>query len=249
MKKTNLVAMLSATVLLAESPAFAGVRTVSATINASDAFAVTLGEASGTTNTLFMAYGASSGGDSPASWDKVVRVGVVPAETSSLTVAPPAGWESTVHAVRFFAIDGALDGAFPVEYVAAEDANASFPLNYVPTSNTRTQIKFTYTHAHGATFFGTPYGTDDSNDYRFFQGADNTTAYFDVGSTRVNSANVLTDPMAVRHFELGNHYIKDLDTDSVIVRAESTVDLTGYATALQLFAGGDYGRVYSLKIY
>ena len=241
--------LLAASVLLTAASAFAGVRTVSAAIDSADRLVVTLGEASGTTNTLFMAYGAESGGDTPAGWEKIVRVGVVAADETSLVVAPPAGWESTVHAVRFFAVDGVFDGDLPVEYIAGEDANVTFPLNYVPTSDTRTQIKFMYTHHNGSTFFGTQYGTDDSNDYRFFQGKDNSTAYFDVGSARVNSANVLTDPTAIRHFELGNHYIKDLDTDSDIVRAESAVDLTGYSSSLQLFAGGDYGRVYSLKIY
>jgi len=241
--------LLAASVLLTAASALAGVRTVSAAIDSADRLVVTLGEATGTTNTLFMAYGAESGGDTPSGWEKIVRVGVVAADETSLVVAPPAGWESTVRAVRFFAVDGALDGDLPVEYIAGEDANVSFPLNYVPTSDTRTQIKFMYTHHNGSTFFGTQYGTAEDNDYRFFQGADNATAYFDVGSARINSSNVLTEPTAVRHFELGNHYIKDLDTNSDIVRAESAVDLTSYATALQLFAGGDYGRVYSLKIY
>ena len=229
---------------------YGGVRTVSAAIdNQTDGFTITLGEASGTANTVFAAYGASSGGDTPSGWDKIVRVGVVAADQSSLVVAPPVGWEDSVHAVRFFAVDGALDGALSVEYVAGEDANVSFPLNYVPTSDTCTQVKFMYTHHNGSTFFGTQYGTADDNDYRFFQGKDNSTAYFDVGSARITSAKVLTDSAAIRHFEFGNHYVKDLDTGLDIVRAESAVDLTGYASTLQLFAGGDYGRVYSLTIY
>ena len=227
-------------------------RTVSAAIdNQTDGFTITLGEASGTANTVFAAYGATDGGTTPAEWEHVERVGVVAAEDSTISFAAPKEWESSAHAIRFFAVDGEIDADYPVDYVSGEDANVSFPLNYVPTADTRTQIKFMYTHNNGSTFFGTPYGTAEASDYRFFQGGNNAIAYFDMGlnSQRVYKENVLTDSTAIRTFELGNHYIKDLDTDTIIVSAESTEDLTGYASALQLFAGGDYGRVYSLKIY
>lgn len=231
---------------------YGGVRTVSAAIdNLTDGFTITLGEASGTTNTVFAAYGATDAGTTPSAWEHVARVGVVAAEDSTISFAPPKEWESSAHAIRFFAVDGTFSGDLPVEYVSGEDANVSFPLNYVPKADTRTQIKFMYTHHNGSTFFGTPYGTAEASDYRFFQGGDNAIAYFDMGLSgqRILQADVLTDPAVIRHFELGNHYIKDLDTDTTIVSAESAEDLTGYASALQLFAGGDYGRVYSLKIY
>ena len=234
------------------SASYGGVRTVSAAIdNQVDGFTITLGEASGTTNTVFAAYGATDAGTTPSAWEHVARVGVVAAEDSTISFAPPKEWESSAHAIRFFAVDGDLSGDIPVEYVSGEDENVSFPLNYVPTADTRTQIKFMYTHNNGSTFFGTPYGTAEASDYRFFQGDDNAIAYFDMGLSgqRILQADVLTDPAVIRHFELGNHYIKDLDTDTIIVSAESAEDLTGYASELQLFAGGDYGRVYSLKIY
>ena len=231
---------------------YGGVRTVSAAIdNQTDGFTITLGEASGTANTVFAAYGATDAGTTPSAWEHVARVGVVAAEDSTISFAAPKEWESSAHAIRFFAVDGDLSGDIPVQYVSGEDENVSFPLNYVPKADTRTQIKFMYTHHNGSTFFGTPFGTADASDYRFFQGGDNAIAYFDMGLSgqRILQADVLTDPAVIRHFELGNHYIKDLDTDTIIVSAESAEDLTGYASALQLFAGGDYGRVYSLKIY
>ena len=234
------------------SASYGGVRTVSAAMdNQTDGFTISLGEASGTANTVFAAYGATDAGTDPADWGKIVSVGVVAAEDSTISFVAPKEWESSAHAIRFFAVDGTFSGDLPVEYVSGEDANVSFPLNYVPKADTRTQIKFMYTHHNGSTFFGTPYGTAEASDYRFFQGGDNATAYFDMGlgGQRISQNDVLTDSTAVRHFELGNHYIKDLDTDTTIVSAESAEDLTGYASALQLFAGGDYGRVYSLKIY
>ena len=234
--------------LLLSFVSFGGVRTVSAALNASGGFTVTLGEASGTTNLVFATYGATSGGDAPAGWDKVDLVGVVPMEATSIDFAAPADWESSAHAIRFFVIDGDGDGV-PVEYVSGEDANVSFPLNYTPTSDTRIQIKFMYVHANGSTFIGTPYGTDDSADYRLFRGGNNTTAYFDVGNARITKDSTITSSSEIYNFELGNHYIKDLDTGTDIVRSESQVDLTDYTSAIQLFAGGDYGRVYSLKIY
>lgn len=199
---------------------YGGVRTVSAAIdNQTDGFTVTLGQASGTTNTVFAAYGATDAGTTPSAWEHVARVGVVAAEDSTISFVPPKEWESSAHAIRFFAVDGTFSGDLPVEYVSGEDANVSFPLNYVPKADTRTQIKFMYTHNNGSTFFGTPYGTAEASDYRFFQGKDNAIAYFDMGlnSQRVLKENVLTDPAAIRTFELGNHYIKDLDTDTIIV--------------------------------
>ena len=196
---------------------YGGVRTVSAAIdNLTDGFTITLGEASGTTNTVFAAYGATDAGTTPSAWEHVARVGVVAAEDSTISFAPPKEWESSAHAIRFFAVDGTFSGDLPVEYVSGEDANVSFPLNYVPKADTRTQIKFMYTHHNGSTFFGTPYGTAEASDYRFFQGGDNAIAYFDMGLSgqRILQADVLTDPAVIRHFELGNHYIKDLDTDT-----------------------------------
>ena len=244
--------VLSLVVAVLPWASYGGVRTVSAAIdNLTDGFTITLGEASGTANTVFAAYGATDAGTTPSAWEHVARVGVVAAGDSTISFAAPKEWESSAHAIRFFAVDGDFGGDIPVQYVSGEDANVSFLLNYVPTADTRTQIKFMYTHHNGSTFFGTPFGTAEASDYRFFQGGDNSTAYFDMGlnSQRISQNNVLTDPTVIRTFELGNHYIKDLDTDTIIVSAESAEDLTGYASALQLFAGGDYGRVYSLKIY
>ena len=241
-------AICALAMLLLSLASFGGVRTVSAALNSSGGFTVTLGAASGTTNLVFAAYGATSGGDTPSGWDNVDFVGVVPMEETTIDFAAPSDWESSAHAIRFFAIDGDGDGV-PVEYVSGEDANVSFPLNYTPTSDTRIQIKFMYTHANGSTFVGTQYGTAEDADWRFFRGGDNTTAYFDVGNARVTKTETITSATTIYNFELGNHYIKDLDTGTDIVRSESQVDLTDYASSIQLFAGGDYGRVYSLKIY
>ena len=169
-------AICALAMLLLPLASFGGVRTVSAALNASGGFTVTFGEASGTTNLVFATYGATSGGDTPSGWDKVDFVGVVPMEETTIDFAAPADWESSAHAIRFFAIDGDGSEGVPVEYVSGEDANVSFPLNYTPTSDTRIQIKFMYTHAGGSTFIGTPYGTADNADYRFFRGGNNTTA-------------------------------------------------------------------------
>ena len=52
-----------------------------------------------------MAYGAEDKGDCPENWDNVVLVAQIPAGQAQVEVAPPEGWDDTVHCVRFFAVD------------------------------------------------------------------------------------------------------------------------------------------------
>ena len=54
---------------------------------------------------LIMAYGAEDKGDCPENWDNVVLVAQIPAGQAQVEVAPPEGWDDTVHCVRFFAVD------------------------------------------------------------------------------------------------------------------------------------------------
>lgn len=58
-------------------------------------------KASGTTNVLFVAYGAASGGDTPESWANCERVCMVGPDAATIDVTVP-GWGDATAAMRFF---------------------------------------------------------------------------------------------------------------------------------------------------
>ena len=60
-----------------------------------------LSKAAGTTNVLFVAYGAAPGGDTPESWANCERVCIVDDEAQTIDVTVP-GWGDTAAAMRFF---------------------------------------------------------------------------------------------------------------------------------------------------
>ena len=60
-----------------------------------------ISKAAGTTNVLFVAYGASPGGDTPESWANCERVCLVDGDAKTIDVTVP-GWGDTAAAMRFF---------------------------------------------------------------------------------------------------------------------------------------------------
>lgn len=113
--KNKLVVILA--VALAGLSSVAGVRTLNVTENKTNGFvtsaSVSFGEASGTSNTLFLAYGVTMGGDTVGLWERVVKAADIPVEADSVEVAMPAGWGKTYRTCRFFLADGAhADGGF-----------------------------------------------------------------------------------------------------------------------------------------
>ncbi|MBO7684526.1 MAG: hypothetical protein J6T51_07365 [Kiritimatiellae bacterium] len=58
-------------------------------------------KAAGTTNVLFVAYGAAQGGDTPESWANCERVCLVDGDAQTIDVTVP-GWGDTAAAMRFF---------------------------------------------------------------------------------------------------------------------------------------------------
>ena len=63
------------------------------------------GPADGETYTLCMAYGATDGGATPSSWNSFEEVGEIDPGDSSYECDLPAGWSSSVKALRFFLLD------------------------------------------------------------------------------------------------------------------------------------------------
>ena len=60
-----------------------------------------ISKAAGATNVLFVAYGASPGGDTPESWANCERVCLVDGDAKTIDVTVP-GWGDTAAAMRFF---------------------------------------------------------------------------------------------------------------------------------------------------
>lgn len=122
--------------------------------------------------------------------------------------------------------------------------------------NTTIEIKFQMTQAKGNTIIG-DYGTNDRDDWRVFLNYDRQTnnllVYDFINDTRLtyNTGNWAK----MFHLEIGNYYIKDLDTGTVLI---NTTAKTGFTRPNQMYLfhmdGGqitnniDYGQIYFVKI-
>ncbi|MBQ6245746.1 MAG: hypothetical protein IJK04_02685, partial [Kiritimatiellae bacterium] len=76
------------------------------------------------TNALYAAYGTFDGGADPKAWQNLVKITDIAPETSAYTVSAPAGWGTSVNALRFFMADieqGPYD--YSVEYIASTGAD------------------------------------------------------------------------------------------------------------------------------
>lgn len=56
------------------------------------------------TNRLFAVWGGAVGGVRPTDWDNRAEIALIPPETTSYTYAMPAGWETSVRAIRFYLV-------------------------------------------------------------------------------------------------------------------------------------------------
>lgn len=119
--------------------------------------------------------------------------------------------------------------------------------------NSKIQLKLQPTNGNGGALFG-DYGTSDNNDIRFFFAGSNV--YWDLINKRL-SPRLYTG--TTYELELGNHYIKNLSTSSIITSGTS-VSFAERDCALNVFGGsvnaecnpqasGDYGLLYYFKLY
>lgn len=113
-----------------------------------------------------------------------------------------------------------------------------------PDDTTKIQTKFVYEYYNGTVFIGY-YNGDDNNDYRFF--CYSGSPYFDMVSDRI-FGGLSISTTTIYEFELGNYYIKDLTTDNIIVSG-STQTFAERNNNIQIFDGGNYGKMYYCKIY
>ncbi|GEM_PF-5401682 len=141
-----------------------------------------------------------------------------------------------------------------VDYIQATGSQ-SVDLDYKPTTSTRIQFKYTYENWDGGVFLGY-YASDDDdgNDYRFFVSdtvcpSGGICTYFDAGANanRVVTNAYISSKTAVYETEIYNYGIKNLSTGNVVATGTGSVNVS--AKSIQLFSGGNYGKIYYVKIY
>ena len=116
----------------------------------------------------------------------------------------------------------------------------------IPDSNTIVQFKFVNLNITGDVIIG--YFTDDTNDWRFFNHA--SACYFDTpNSERIADGNIYQNTLY--ELELGNYYVKNLDTGINIVSGNAT-SYTGISSiTLNNYNNVSFSknRWYYVKIY
>lgn len=93
----------------------------------------------------------------------------------------------------------------------------------VPNTTTVAQFKVYNVEATGDVIFGY-YAGSDSQDWRFFNAWEGM--YFDRINYRISDGNFY--PGSWRKFELGNYYVKDLQTGTTLLQGSATT-FTGYS--------------------
>lgn len=143
------------------------------------------------------------------------------------------------------------------EYISRTSvANGYIPLGEYFQENTVIEIDFQLTNTDGFAVVG-DYYQNDRDDWRFCLGAHNTSnkqVLYDFDANRLQSA--LSSNFNRYHWEVGNYYIKDLDTNNYVVSGSPHSNFTRPNQMFLFHMEGttsqqnlDYGNVYSIKIY
>ncbi len=77
-------------------------RTITVSEMTSSKATLVFGPTDGETYYLYMAYGAADGGNSRTGWDNFDEIGEIDSNDNAFLAALPAGWKSSVKALRFF---------------------------------------------------------------------------------------------------------------------------------------------------
>lgn len=152
---------------------------------------------------------------------------------------------------------GEVSGSSVVEYIERNSTHSGYlPLGEYFTENTVIKIDFQMTQAKGNAIIG-DYGSNDNDDWRVFLNYNysvNNWLVYDF----INSRNYYdTGDWSKRfHLEIGNYYIKDLNTDTYLVNATRKTSFTRpnqmylfHMEGSQVTNNIDYGKIYSVKIY
>ena len=204
---------------------------------------------------LVVAWDSSDRGEDPAAWPHQADLGEVAAGAGALRVGAPDGLDPSSAAVLrvFLAETRVSSGREKLAYVRG-DGTQRVALGYVPTAATRCRVKFTMEMGSGGVFVGTDKG-NDADDWRFFSNKDKGgDTYLDFPSSRRVNGNVVADSTTIYDYEFGNFYLKNAETDEILLSGEASAFPSGYAPATYLFslasAGShSYGTVYQLRFY
>ena len=137
-----------------------------------------------------------------------------------------------------------------VEYLETSSTNKGIiNTGVVPDETTVLKIKFINTTVTGSIILGY-LGNDDTKDWRLFNA--NQRIYFDTyNNTRIQGVNGTLAVNTLYEFELGNYYVKDIPTDTILLQGTQYTG-TGYAyinlwgdTSTKL----SYNRIYYCQIY
>ena len=108
------------------------------------------------------------------------------------------------------------------------------------------QVKFYPIKDNGGAIFGDEDGADENKDWRvFFSG---NTLYYDFDNSRMRVSKQINN---VYEWEIGNYYIKDINSSSHnIINGTAHTDFSNRTSNIQLNRGaGDLNRFYYVKIY
>ena len=147
-------------------------------------------------------------------------------------------------------------GYTQIDYIE-RDSSHTARISDIGTTLTDTmkfQLKVYPTNGGGSYVIGNS-GTSDKNDYRVFwagsnQGGD-AKIYYDYGDDGSASGRRMLTASTISslyEIEIGNYYVKDLTNNSYILSGD-TVSNANVDRTIGLFGGGDYGRIYYLKVY
>lgn len=133
----------------------------------------------------------------------------------------------------------------PVEYIQTSQ-NSCVDVGIYCSSNLKAQFRYAQSGNIGGTIFG-DYISEDNN-FRFF--ATGGKFYFDCGNSygsREYGGSMSSNQ--IYNLEIGNHYIKNLDTDATIASGSSKSFIKTYHFLLFNNLGGTSVKLYYMKIY
>ena len=136
-----------------------------------------------------------------------------------------------------------------VEYLETSSTNKGIiNTGVIPDETTVLKIKFINTTVTGTIILG--YSGDDTKDWRLFNS--NQRIYFDTyNNTRLQGVNGTLAVNTLYEFELGNYYVKDIPTDTILLQGTQYTG-TGYGYISlwgETSARLSYNRIYYCQIY
>lgn len=137
-----------------------------------------------------------------------------------------------------------------VEYFETTDSSSSINTKIIPNENTKLRFEFINLEATGAIIIGYMDG-DDTKDWRFFNY--NSQAYFDTydGTSsygrRIYGGSIV--PNTRYNLELGNYYVKNLDTGTNIISGDVYTGTGNNNIYINGNVGATNNRWYYIKIY